>query len=435
MFFTQQGQCYWLKVHEIPQAARAARGKPMVSCIAIKPDERIAALVPVREFSDDQFLLFATKNGVVKKTVLSEFGNPRSVGIRAINIEKGDELIDVQVTDGKNDIVLATRHGMSIRFHEKDVRDMGRTGAGVQGSALEKRARVIDMVVVRRKSTVLTVTEKGMGKRSELDEYRVQHRGGRGIITLKRADKTGNIVALKEVLPDDELMMITKKGIMIRVPVEGIRISGRNTQGVKVMNLESLQLIGAFKLRGAYNAIRRLPDPARKRGVITYSSGNHGQALAYAAQLVGVRAVVVMPETAPAVKVAGVKKWGGEVVLAGRTSDDRQRRAEAIAAREGLAIVPPFDHPDIVAGQATVGLEIAEQLADVRTVVVPVGGGGLIAGVVTGLAAAGSRATVWGIEPAGAPKLKRSLEAGRPVRLERTTSIADGLITPHVGGD
>jgi threonine dehydratase len=199
------------------------------------------------------------------------------------------------------------------------------------------------------------------------------------------------------------------------------------------LKLESLQPVGAFKLRGAYNAVRRLPDAARKRGVITYSSGNHGQALAYAAQLVGVRAVVVMPETAPAVKVAGVKKWGGEVVLAGRTSDDRQRAAEAIAAREGLAVVPPFDHADIIAGQATVGLEIAEQLRDVRTVVVPVGGGGLIAGVVTGLAAAGSEARVWGVEPVGAPKLKRSLEAGRPVRLERTASVADGLITLTVG--
>src|SRR5881409_195724 len=243
MFFTQQGQCYWLKVHEIPQAARAARAKPILSCIAMKPDERLASLVPVREFSEDQYLLFATKNGVVKKTRLSEFGNPRSVGIRAINIEKGDELIDVQVTDGRNDIVLATHHGMSIRFHEKDVRDMGRTATGVKGIELDKKDQVIDMVVVRRKSTLLTVTEKGMGKRSELDEYRVQHRGGRGIITLKRADKTGDIVALKEVLPDDELMMITKKGIMIRVPVEGIRISGRNTQGVKVMNLTPGDLV------------------------------------------------------------------------------------------------------------------------------------------------------------------------------------------------
>src|SRR6266849_6102941 len=243
MFFTQQGQCYWLKVHEVPQAARAARGKPIISCIAMKPDERLASLVPVREFSEDQFLLFATKQGVVKKTRLSEFGNPRSVGIRAINIEKGDELIDVQVTDGRNDIVLATHHGMSIRFHEKDVRDMGRTATGVKGIELDKRDQVIDMVVVRRKSTLLTVTEKGMGKRSELDEYRVQHRGGRGIITLKRSDKTGEIIALKEVLPDDELMMITKKGIMIRVPVEGIRISGRNTQGVKVMNLIAGDLV------------------------------------------------------------------------------------------------------------------------------------------------------------------------------------------------
>jgi len=243
MFFTQQGQCYWLKVHEIPQAARSARGKPIVTCVAMKPDERLAAIVRVREFSADQYLFFATKNGLVKKTVLSEFGNPRSVGIRAINIEKGDELIDVQVTDGKNDIVLATCHGMSIRFHEKDVRDMGRTATGVWGIELDKKDRIIDMVVVRRPCTLLVVTEKGMGKRSELDEYRVQHRGGRGIITLKRADKTGDIVALKEVLPDDELMMITKKGIMIRVPVEGIRVSGRNTQGVKVMNLTSGDLV------------------------------------------------------------------------------------------------------------------------------------------------------------------------------------------------
>src|SRR5437773_1262887 len=169
------------------------------------------------------------------------------------------------------------------------------------------------------------------------------------------------------------------------------------------LKLENLQPVGAFKLRGAYNAIRRLPDAARQHGVITYSSGNHGQAVAYAAQLLGVRAVIVMPETAPAVKVAGVKKWGGRVVVAGRTSEDRQARAEEIAVREGLAVVPPFDHPDIVAGQATIGLEIAEQLPDAATVVAPVGGGGLIAGVVTGLAAAGSSARVWGVEPVGAP--------------------------------
>jgi threonine dehydratase len=199
------------------------------------------------------------------------------------------------------------------------------------------------------------------------------------------------------------------------------------------LKLENEQPIGAFKIRGAYNAIRRLPDAARRRGVITYSSGNHGQAVAYAAKQFGVRAVVTMPETAPAVKIAGVKKWGGEVVLAGRTSEDRRIKAEAIAAREQLAIVPPFDHPDIVAGQATVALEIVDQLPEVETVVVPVGGGGLISGVVAGLAAAGSRAAVWGVEPVGAPKLQRSLAAGAPVRLERTASVADGLITLTVG--
>jgi threonine dehydratase len=216
-------------------------------------------------------------------------------------------------------------------------------------------------------------------------------------------------------------------GVAVRTPLRWVPALGA------YLKLEHLQPSGAFKLRGAYTAICRLPEAARRRGVITYSSGNHGQAVAYAAQLVGTRAVVVMPETAPAVKVAGVKRWGGEVVFAGRTSEDRQRAAEAIAARDGLAVVPPFDHPDIVAGQATVGLEIAEQLPEVATVVVPVGGAGLIAGVTVGLAAAGSGARVWGVEPSGAPKLARSLAAGRPVRLERTASLADGLITLSVG--
>ena len=199
------------------------------------------------------------------------------------------------------------------------------------------------------------------------------------------------------------------------------------------LKLESEQPMGAFKIRGAFNAIRKLPETARKRGVITYSSGNHGQAVAYAAKHFGIRSVVTMPESAPAVKVEGVKKWGGEVVFAGRTSEDRRVKAEEIARAEQLAIVPPFDHPDIVAGQATVALEIVEQLPEVETVVVPVGGGGLISGVVTGLAAAGSEADVWGVEPIGAPKLHKSLAAGEVVRLDKTASIADGLITLNVG--
>jgi DNA gyrase subunit A len=238
MFFSDRGQVYWLKVHEIPQGGRAARGKPVVQCIAIRQEERIAALVPVREFSDTKWLLFATRNGTVKKTVLSSYGNVRSNGINAINIEEGDELIDVQITDGNNDIVLATRGGMSIRFHESDVREMGRATTGVKGIELDPEDAVIGMVVIRRDSTLLVVAERGFGKRSELSDYRVQKRGGKGIITFKNTDKTGACVALKEVLPDDELMMITRKGIIIRVPVEGIRVIGRNTQGVHVMNLD-----------------------------------------------------------------------------------------------------------------------------------------------------------------------------------------------------
>jgi DNA gyrase subunit A len=239
LVFTNNGQLYWLKVHEIPQAGRAARGKPIVHCIAIRPGERIAALVPVREFSPDQFILFATRQGTVKKTALAEYGNVRASGIRAINIEEGDELIDAQICDATSDVVLATREGMSIRFHQGDVRDMGRVATGVKGIELEKSDAVIGMVVIRRDATLLVVSEHGFGKRSELSEYRVQKRGGKGIITFKVTDKTGACVALKEVQPDDELMMITRHGIIIRVPVEGIRVIGRNTQGVKVMNLES----------------------------------------------------------------------------------------------------------------------------------------------------------------------------------------------------
>ena len=176
------------------------------------PTEQVAALVPVREFTDDKCLIFATRLGTVKKTVLSAYGNVRSNGICAINIEKGDELIDVQICDQNSDIVLATKDGMSIRFHQSDVREMGRATTGVKGVELEKGDEVIGMVVVRRDATLLVVSEKGFGKRSELSDYRVQKRGGKGIITLKKTDKTGSIVALKEVIPDDELMMITRHG-------------------------------------------------------------------------------------------------------------------------------------------------------------------------------------------------------------------------------
>ncbi len=238
LFFTQTGRVYWLKVYDIPQGGRAARGKPIINLIEIQAGEHIAAFVNVRDFGDDQFLMFATAEGTIKKTKLSAYGHPRANGINAINIDKDDKLIDVRRTDGTNDIVLATWQGMSIRFSEKDVRETGRATAGVRGIALQGDDRVIEMVVVRRDATLLVVSEKGLGKRSELADYRVQKRGGKGIITLRCTERTGNIVALKEVQPDDELMMVTRKGVIIRVPVEGIRISGRNTQGVRVMNLD-----------------------------------------------------------------------------------------------------------------------------------------------------------------------------------------------------
>ncbi len=243
LVFTEDGRCFWLKVHELPQAGRAAKGKPIVNLINVTADTKISAMVPVREFRDDQFLLFATKGGTVKKTALSQYANPRSTGIKAIKIESGDELMDVQVTSGTNDIVLATKHGLSIRFHEADVREMGRDTTGVKGVELGSEDEVIGMVVIKREATLLVVTEKGMGKCTDVDEYRVQKRGGKGIITVHRTDKTGDVVALKEVLSDDELMLITKQGIVIRMPVKGIRVSGRNTQGVRLVNLDEGDLV------------------------------------------------------------------------------------------------------------------------------------------------------------------------------------------------
>lgn len=220
-------------------------------------------------------------------------------------------------------------------------------------------------------------------------------------------------------------------GIAVRTPLLPADALGERL-GVPVwVKPENLQRVGAFKLRGAYNLVRQVA--AQATGVITYSSGNHGQAVAYAAQLFGLRAVVVMPETVTAAKRGGVERLGGEVVLAGRTSRDRHEKAHEIAQREGLAVVPPFDHAAIIAGQGTIGLEIAEDCPEARTVVVPVGGGGLSAGVATAVHHLLPRAQTITVEPEGAGKLAASLREGRRVVLEKTASIADGLITLSVG--
>jgi len=245
LVFTSDGRCYWLKVYEIPQAGRATKGKPIVNLINVSPDTQIQAMVFVREFKDDEFLLFCTRKGTVKKTRLSEYSNVRTVGIKAIKIEDGDELIEVAVTSGNNDVVIATRHGLSIRFHESDVREMGRDTTGVKGIELADDDRVVGMVVIKRDATLLCFTEKGLGKCTHIDEYRVQRRGGKGILTVNRTEKTGNVVALMEVLPEDEIMIITRAGMIIRSPVSQVRVAGRNTQGVKLVNLDGNDIVTA----------------------------------------------------------------------------------------------------------------------------------------------------------------------------------------------
>ncbi len=242
-------------------------------------------------------------------------------------------------------------------------------------------------------------------------------------------------------MPSSELVLIDAireaarglAGVTERTPLVHVAAL-TDLAGVPVyLKLENAHPTGAFKLRGAWTAIRRLTDDRRERGVLTYSSGNHGQAVSFAAQRVGVRAVIVMPETAPALKVEGVRHWGGEVVFAGTTSEDRYNRGMELAESEGLAVIPPYDHPDIIAGQGTVGLEISEQLPEVAYVAVPVGGGGLAAGVTTAMAAVKPDARVTGVEPEGAAGFNRALAAGHPVRLERSSSIADGLLPLSVG--
>ena len=243
--FTDDGRCFWLKVHEIPQAGRAAKGKPIVNLINVNPDTRIESMVPVREFSDTQFLLFCTRKGTVKKSALSQYSNVRANGIKAIKIEPGDALIDVQVTSGSNDIVLATKHGLSVRFHEQDVREMGRDTTGVKGIKLRADDSLVGMVVIKRDATILVVTEKGLGKCSHIDDYRVQRRGGKGIITVNRTEKTGDVVGVMEVLPEDEIMLITRNGVIIRSSVAQIRVTGRIAQGVRLVNLDDGDVLTA----------------------------------------------------------------------------------------------------------------------------------------------------------------------------------------------
>ena len=239
VFFTNLGRCYWLKVHELPQVGKAGKGRAIINMIQIGKQENITAFVTVREFIEDAFLMMATRKGMIKKTVLSAYGNPRRDGINAIKINPGDELIEVKLTDGSSDVILATTMGMAIRFNESEVRDMGRVAAGVHGVRLSKNDHVIGMVIVKREGTLLSVSEKGFGKRTWIKEYRLTHRAGKGIKNFKVSEKTGRLLSIKEVVDDDDLMLISSKGVLLRIHVGNIRATGRNTSGVHLIRLDS----------------------------------------------------------------------------------------------------------------------------------------------------------------------------------------------------
>ncbi|ANY66557.1 DNA gyrase subunit A [Paenibacillus sp. BIHB 4019] len=236
LFFTNKGKVYKLKAYEIPDLSRTARGTPIINLIQIEQGETINAVIPVQDFDPDHYLFFATRQGVVKKTPLDDYINIRKVGLIAISLREDDDLIGVKLTDGQQEIVMGTAEGMSIRFSENDVRSMGRSATGVKGIQLDDSDAVIDMDIVMNDNDVLIVTSKGYGKRTPMSEYRIQNRGGKGIKTLNVTDKNGPIVSLKVVVNDEDLMIMTASGTLIRTSMEGISTMGRNTQGVKLIN-------------------------------------------------------------------------------------------------------------------------------------------------------------------------------------------------------
>ncbi|MBN4048215.1 DNA gyrase subunit A [bacterium AH-315-O15] len=238
MIFSDRGRVYWLKVHEIPDVGPDGRGKAIANLVSLEEGERIAALLTVREFEAGKFIVIGTRRGVIKKTELTAFSNPRVGGIIAIGVEDGDSVIDVQVSDGPKEIFIGTRDGMSIRFAETDVRSMGRAAYGVRGISLRDDDAVVAMEVLSAGGTILTVTERGYGKRTELDEYRLQTRGGIGIINIQTSDRNGKVVGISKVTGSEELMLITQQGKILRMASKDIRTIGRATQGVRLIDIE-----------------------------------------------------------------------------------------------------------------------------------------------------------------------------------------------------
>jgi len=243
LFFTTVGKVYWIKVHELPQAGRTARGKPIVNLLNLEQGEKVSAFLSVREFQEGRCVVFATKKGLTKKTELMAYANPRPSGIRAISLEQGDEVIGVRLTDGQQEIILSTLDGQSIRFKEAQVRSTGRGAYGVVGMRMDKGDEVVSMEILSLGANILTVSENGYGKRTDMEEYRLQSRGGKGIITMKTTDKTGRVVGAQQVTDEDQLMLVTNNGKIIRLRVKDIRVIGRNTQGVRLIDLEDSERV------------------------------------------------------------------------------------------------------------------------------------------------------------------------------------------------
>ena len=245
LFFTNQGRVFQLRGFDIPEASRQARGIAIINLLQLNPEERVNAFIPVKGFGDDQYLLMCTDNGIVKKTALSEYANNRRSGLIGINLDEGDELIEVRLTDGTREIIIFTRHGQALRCSETEIRPMGRTTRGVKGINLRVGDKVVGMDVIRDNAELLVITEHGYGKRTPFNQYRVQSRGGIGIKTLNRTEKTGEVIGGGVVYPEHELMLINASGLIIRVTVNGISSIGRNTQGVKIMHVEETDRVVA----------------------------------------------------------------------------------------------------------------------------------------------------------------------------------------------
>ena len=238
LFFTDKGKCYWLKVHQIPQASRISQGRAIINLIGCEPGEKVQAFLPVSSFEDNQYIVMATKKGIINRTALSLYSKPRKGGVFAMEIKEGDQLIQAKISNGEDTLIIATKEGKSIRFLETQVRPTGRRTKGVRGIRLSSTDQVIGMLIAKREGSVLVASENGYGKRSLLDEYRIQSRGGKGVYTMKKTPKTGQVVTILETTDEDDLMIITSQGIMIRQPIENINVIGRNTQGVKLIRLD-----------------------------------------------------------------------------------------------------------------------------------------------------------------------------------------------------